>query len=494
MKVTMKMQVAAMLVVVVAVAVAAEAAEKEANGSMWKMLENDEFYFQRQDSQPQPLMVPLTLISSAASTGAVCLDGTVPGYHMDGGHGSGENSWIIQLEGGGWCNSIRSCVFRKTTRRGSSHFMEKLLPFSGILSNDPQLNPDFFNWNRVKLRYCDGASFTGDSYNQDAQLNFRGQRIWSAAMQHLLSIGMNNAQQALLSGCSAGGLASIIHCDEFRELFPHSTKVKCLSDAGFFLDATDVSGGHTLRNLFAGVVSLQQLDKNLPPTCTDHLDPTSCFFPQNLVANVKTPLFLLNAAYDAWQLQASLAPPSADPHGSWNACKLNHAQCNSSQIQFLQDFRDQMLSAIKDFSASSQNGLFINSCFAHCQSERQDTWFADDSPVIGNKAIAVSVGDWYFDRVGVKAIDCAYPCDTTCHNLVFNKDSSSVTYSDSQPTSDDSSSMTYSSESTSEVPAFRTYYSHSTRLTFPHLNLLLVVVVSMPVICFECIIGFWFSV
>lgn len=35
------------------------------------------------------------------------------------------------------------------------------------------------------------------------------------------------------------------------------------------------------------------------------------------------------------------------------------------------------------------------------------------------QAIAVSVGDWYFDRVGVKAIDCAYPCDTTCHNLVF---------------------------------------------------------------------------
>lgn len=25
---------------------------------------------------------------------------------------------------------------------------------------------DFFNWNRVKVRYCDGASFAGDSQNQ----------------------------------------------------------------------------------------------------------------------------------------------------------------------------------------------------------------------------------------------------------------------------------------------------------------------------------------
>ncbi|KAF3436624.1 hypothetical protein FNV43_RR23716 [Rhamnella rubrinervis] len=369
--------------------------------------------------QQQPLMVGLTLIHSAASTGAVCLDGTLPGYHLHPGFGSGAKSWLIHVEGGGWCNTIRNCVYRKTTRRGSSNYMEKQLPFTGILSNRAEENPDFFNWNRVKLRYCDGASFSGDSQNEAAKLNFRGQRIWLAAMQELLPNGMQNADQALLSGCSAGGLASILHCDEFRDLFPKATKVKCLSDAGLFLDAIDVSGGRTLRNLFGGVVSLQEVQKDLPKTCTNHLDPTSCFFPENLVANVKTPLFLLNAAYDAWQLQASLAPPSADPHGSWNECKSNHAHCNSSQVQFLQDFRNQMLNAVRDFSMSGQNGVFINSCFAHCQSERQDTWFADDSPRLGNKAIATSVGDWYFDRVLVKATDCAYPCDNTCHNLVF---------------------------------------------------------------------------
>lgn len=44
-----------------------------------------------------------------------------------------------------------------------------------------------------------------------------------------------------------------------------------------------------------------------------------------------------------------------------------------------------MLNAIRGFSMSRQNGLFINSCFAHCQTERQDTWFADDSPLIGTK-------------------------------------------------------------------------------------------------------------
>lgn len=113
-------------------------------------------------------------------------------------------------QGGGWCNNVRSCVYRKKTRRGSSYYMEKQIPFSGILSNRAEENPgsflelrtqfictnltfplpwptkkivisflpsyfltwggfsyaDFFNWNRVKVRYCDGASFAGDSENK----------------------------------------------------------------------------------------------------------------------------------------------------------------------------------------------------------------------------------------------------------------------------------------------------------------------------------------
>lgn len=368
---------------------------------------------------PTSLMIGLTLIPGAAARGAVCLDGTPPGYHIHPGSGSGANSWVIQLEGGGWCNTVRNCVYRKMTRRGSSKFMEKQLPFTGILSNKAEENPDFFNWNRVKVRYCDGASFTGDSENKDAQLQFRGQRIWEAAMTELMSKGMRNAQQSLLSGCSAGGLASILHCDEFHTLFPSSTKVKCLSDAGLFMDATDVSGGHALRDFFQGVVSLQGLQNMLPSNCTNQFDSTSCFFPQNLIGNIKTPLFLLNAAYDSWQVQSSLAPPVADPHSLWNDCKRNNEKCSASQIQFLQGFRNDMLNAIKGFAASTQNGLYINSCFAHCQSERQDTWFADNSPLIDNKPIALAVGDWYFDRARVKAIDCAYPCDKTCHNLVF---------------------------------------------------------------------------
>ncbi|KAL5228589.1 hypothetical protein ABZP36_016854 [Zizania latifolia] len=365
------------------------------------------------------MTVPITILNSAVDRGAVCIDGTPPAYHLDTGSGAGNRSWVINLEGGGWCNDAMACRYRNGSRLGSSDHMERRVFFTGIMSAAPADNPDFYSWNRVKIRYCDGASFAGDTYNEALGLHFRGQRIWEAIIEHLLDAGMASAEQVLLTGCSAGGLAAILHCDQLRALLPDAaTTVKCLSDGGLFLDAVDVAGARSLRSYYDGVVALHGVAPNLPKTCTDHLDATSCFFPQNIIDSIKTPIFLLNAAYDAWQIEESLAPNAADPSGAWQACKSNHLACNASQLQFLQGFRDQMVAAVRDFSESSRNGLFINSCFVHCQSETTATWnnAAGVSPALQNKGIAKSVGDWYFGRAEVKAIDCPYPCDNTCHN------------------------------------------------------------------------------
>ena len=197
----------------------------------------------------------------------------------------------------------------------------------------------------------------------------------------------------MLTGCSAGGLSTILRCDDFKSLFPLSTKVKCMRDAGFFLDtwvffspillcaiddetfciywhgclicnwSVDISGGRTLRRMYSGVVNTQvrafnviimylwwyidhrrakanqvfywifRVCKTRFRTCTNHLDPTSvsisrcslyvflcnkamisswsfgnlvsifqCFFPQNIISQVMTPLYILNSAFDSWQV------------------------------------------------------------------------------------------------------------------------------------------------------------------------------------------------
>lgn len=41
---------------------------------------------------------PASLIFLPSISLSVCLDGTLPGFHLHRGHGSGADSWLIQLE------------------------------------------------------------------------------------------------------------------------------------------------------------------------------------------------------------------------------------------------------------------------------------------------------------------------------------------------------------------------------------------------------------
>ncbi|XP_074379197.1 pectin acetylesterase 5-like [Apium graveolens] len=366
-------------------------------------------------------MVPLTLIANAQKTGAFCLDGSLPGYHFQKGFGSSSRNWLLHIEGGGWCNTIASCSYRTTTALGSSKYMDHEVKFSGILSSDRYENPDFFSWNKVKIRYCDGASFAGSpetEINNGTKLFFRGQLIWEAVKDELLSLGLSNARQALLSGCSAGGLATLIHCDDFRDVLPKNAKVKCLSDAGFFLNEKDVAGNHTIQSYYHEVVQLQGVSKSLNKDCVAKNDPSKCLFPQEFTSSIKTPIFLVNPSYDFWQIQNILVPVSSDFQGDWFKCRRNIHNCSPSQIAILQGFRNSLLKALNDF-LQINGGVFINSCFIHCQTWMAETWHGPASPKINNKTIAESVGEWYFNDKTVQQIDCPYPCNPTCYNMEF---------------------------------------------------------------------------
>ncbi|VAH86562.1 unnamed protein product [Triticum turgidum subsp. durum] len=49
-------------------------------------------------SPPEPVEVELTLVDGAREKGAVCLDGTPAGYHLQRGSGTGSSSWLIHLQ------------------------------------------------------------------------------------------------------------------------------------------------------------------------------------------------------------------------------------------------------------------------------------------------------------------------------------------------------------------------------------------------------------
>ncbi|WVZ77073.1 hypothetical protein U9M48_024975 [Paspalum notatum var. saurae] len=373
-----------------------------------------------------PALVDITLVHGTADKGALCLDGTPPAYHFQPGFGDGAHSWLLHLDGGSWCRNFESCARRKLTNLGSSAHMETRAEFVGILSDDQSQNPDFYNWNKVKIRYCDGASFSGDVQdevkNGTAGFFFRGQRIWEAVMAELLSKGLNRAKQAFLTGCSAGGLSTYIHCDDFRALLPKASTVKCLADGGFFLDVEDISGRRYMRAFYNDVARLQDVHKKFP-RCGSDMEPGQCFFPQEVAKSIATPMFILNPAYDVWQVEHVLSPEASDPQNLWLECKMDITKCSSKQLEILQGFRKSLLDAIDEFKNRRDWGLFIDSCFIHCQSTSTLAWHSPSAARINNKTAAEAVGDWFFDRREVKDIDCEYPCNPTCYNVVLDQPS-----------------------------------------------------------------------
>ncbi|CAK9256320.1 unnamed protein product [Sphagnum jensenii] len=369
----------------------------------------------------EPLVVDLTILTKAADIGAVCLDGTPPGYHLHKGSGANANNWVVFLEEGAWCHSEENCKQRSKTNLGSSKFM-KPQKFDGILSNSEQVNPDFFNWNRVFVRYCDGASFSGNSsLPADEKGNwlqlkgpyYRGESIWEAIIAELLSNGMVKADKALLGGCSAGGLSSILHCDKFKAALPGAKVVKCMSDAGFFVDMPTYKGENKFGDYFRDIVNLQRVGDGLLKECTKERDSADCFFPQYLLPHIKTPLFIVNGGYDWWQMDNIV---TVDTLGEWNACKNDAGSCTDEQFSTIQDYRTKLLEALKPVEDSQKDGMFIDGCFHHCQTSRTVFWNGPQAPRINNKTASEALGDWYFERLTATdaAIDCRYPCNPAC--------------------------------------------------------------------------------
>ncbi|XP_019070632.1 pectin acetylesterase 8-like [Solanum lycopersicum] len=359
--------------------------------------------------------INITVLHSATAQGAVCLDGSPPAYHLDRGHGTGLHSWVIYLDGGGWCNNISDCLNRSTKFLGSSTKMKRQSFFGGILHNTSKENPEFHNWNRVRVKYCDGASFTGDveQINPENKLYFRGARIFKAIMEDLWCKGMKNAENAILTGTSAGGLATILNCDKFKSLLPGSARVKCVASAGFFIDGKTITGTSHIQEMYEEIVSLHGSAKNLPSACTSAMEPSLCFFPQNVVSYIQTPLFIINSVYDSWQINNTLVPSYLDPQHAWKGCIKNISSCTSSQLIIIRAFGVEFLKIFGALPPCFTRGYFLTSCYSHGDILSTSYWYNTTSPRLLSKTIAEAVGDWYFERAGFQHID-PYPDVKNC--------------------------------------------------------------------------------
>jgi O-palmitoleoyl-L-serine hydrolase len=99
------------------------------------------------------------------------------------------------------------------------------------------------DWNAVYTVYCDGSSATSardDSpvpVGGGASIYLRGFDVLQAWLEELEVLGgfKTRSTDVVITGTSAGGMATYIHAPFIRSLLPPSASVVAAPDAGYFM-------------------------------------------------------------------------------------------------------------------------------------------------------------------------------------------------------------------------------------------------------------------
>jgi len=350
----------------------------------------------------------LHLLNETTTSGAVCLDGTPGGFYFSAATDpKNRNDWQIYFQGGGWCYDEEDCWGRSNGNLGSSTGWKPTGTLGGLLDSDCTKNPDFCNFNRVWFVYCDGNSFSGNrddpvpvkgTDGKMKNLYFRGRRIIDESLKALSTkFGLASAENVLLTGCSAGGLATYLHTDYVQTQLKSKwatgmTKYKASSISGFFLQHNNVEGKPVYATQMENIFNLANSTHGVNDACIASLPVDKqwqCNFAQHAYAHTAAPTFPLNSALDSWQTQciytSELPPDFPKQTGTengvcgaaagWAACSKNPESCNATELvamnQYITDF-DSIMASAGPTHAKAGNGAFIHSCHTHCEAQSND--------------------------------------------------------------------------------------------------------------------------
>ena len=198
-----------------------------------------------------------------------------PGFTAPASTAAANTSWVLYIKGGGWCYDEKSCLGRAATELGNATMFPSTFEFSGMMDSNASVNPTFYDFNRVVLWYCDGASWSGD---REKPTNVDGTDIWFRGRRNLVAIirylmetkGLDRATDVLLSGGSAGGLSTFLHADYVKTLLPSTVKrYKAAPVSGFFLLHDSFAGEPVYPSEMEYVYNMQNSSGGVNARCAE---------------------------------------------------------------------------------------------------------------------------------------------------------------------------------------------------------------------------------
>lgn len=340
---------------------------------------------------------------------AKCLDGSPAAYYYGKG-ARGVSQWFVYLQGGGWCGypSLATCVERADSDLGSS----KAWPNSwkGSEADSPMST-----WHRLYVPYCDGGFFSGDRDNvqhfHDRLLYFRGLANLRAVFDDALSdLGMGNASEVVVGGCSSGGAAVANQIDVIRQWIPNHVFLAGLIDSLLF---TEPLGHPNYEEIRKRVITLTKVHNfSSSPRCAlPKSDRWRCRYIEHL--SPQTPIFLLQSKFDPVFINEYLGPAPADEDVNWLGNRF---------VQTVRRYLSQNEGGI--------HGAYIDSCWHHCsrifgkwnvlaprnmvtQYEAFQEWYKDRLAAFQNKMQERASSRRHYED------SAEHPCETCCASLDY---------------------------------------------------------------------------
>lgn len=311
--------------------------------------------------------------------GASCLDGTPFAYYVRKAPDL-TDKWIIFLQGGGLCIEPFDCRNRQTSYQGSSsenygwgyNYTIVTDGAQDMLSDDPELNPSFYNYNHVFMPYCTGDTWSGQRYtplSDNNQFYFAGHGNVNATVAHLkVTQGLSTATDVLLSGSSAGGIGSFHNADYFYEhYFSSAVNVKTAPISGAYFPGPVVFYPEYLLGVDTPVNSLASkylswwFQTALDESCMAALGPEDayqCWDYSVSYDHISAPLFIAENRFDSNQIEDVLL------------CLTCGSENTSYTNGFIEQFGDTMSTGLLstvlgDVGLAKGDGLFSPSCYDH---------------------------------------------------------------------------------------------------------------------------------
>ena len=304
--------------------------------------------------------------------------------------------------GGGWCEDLAECTTRAFGKPGNdgdcyigssneSCFstagartpgidppFQEVMDFrdipscngarwcGGLMMNQPETNPLTYDWNKVLVPYCDGGSFGGSRDDPvpsvlngsnshhgagPVEVYFRGFNNLKAVVDSLVTDhGLGNASHVLISGDSAGGLATYWHASWYAQRLAHATVVSA-PDSGFFFFDPDrfARWGTSLGWVTSFMNSTGALNQDcVAAQRAAGKDVLDCRWPDMAVRHTpEVPTFVVNSKYDPALLS------------------ISEGMSSSSGPTLINDVGRTLVDRVNQSAllSSTVNAAFLTSCF-----------------------------------------------------------------------------------------------------------------------------------